>query len=130
MALGTLLLLFAAAYVPAFLTVALLKIRPFEAVPAIIMISLAVAILLIKVVSGKAGGLAKFGFRFCHYRYIAAAIVFGAPIAWALTILVNRLSRTFISSVDDVPLFRRRCRNSGGSNLSRPPADHPGSAVS
>jgi membrane protease YdiL (CAAX protease family) len=61
-------------------------------VPVIIVISLAVAILLIKVVSGRAGGFAQFGFRFCHYRYIAAAIVFGVPIAWALTILVNRLS--------------------------------------
>jgi len=92
MALGTLLLLFAATYGPAFLTVALLKVRPFEAVPVIIVISLAVAILLIKVVSGTAGGFAQFGFRFCHYRYIAAAIVFGVPIAWSLTILVNRLS--------------------------------------
>ncbi len=91
-ALGTLLLLFAAAYGPAFLTVALLRLRPFEAVPVIIVISLAVAILLVKVVSGRAGGFAQFAFRFCHYRYIAAAIVFGAPIAWALTILVNRLS--------------------------------------
>src|SRR5258705_8822715 len=92
MALGTLLLLFAAAYGPAFLTVALLKLRPFVAVPVIIVISLAVAILLIDVVSRRAGGFAQFGFRFCHYRYIAAAIVFGVPIAFALTILVNRLS--------------------------------------
>src|SRR5260221_5160590 len=91
-ALGTLLLLFATAYGPAFLTVALLKLRPFKAVPVIIVISLAVAILLIKVVSARAGGFAQFGFRFCHYRYIAAAIVFGVPIAWSLTILVNRLS--------------------------------------
>jgi membrane protease YdiL (CAAX protease family) len=78
-ALGTLLLLFAAAYGPAFLTVALLKLRPFEAVPVIIVISLAVTILLIGVVPGRAGGF-------------AAAIVFGVPIAWALTILVNHLS--------------------------------------
>src|SRR6266851_2720779 len=92
MALGTLLLLFAATYGPAFLTVALLKVRPFEAVPAIIVTNLAVAILLIKVVSGTAGGFAQFGFRFCHHRYISAAIVFGVPIAWALTILINHLS--------------------------------------
>jgi hypothetical protein len=91
-ALGTLLLLFAAAYGPAFLTVALLKLRPFEAVPVIIVMSLAMAILLIGVVPGRAGGFAQSGFRFCHYRYIAAAIVFGVPIAWALTILVNHLS--------------------------------------
>jgi membrane protease YdiL (CAAX protease family) len=91
-ALGTLLLLFAAAYGPAFLIVALLKLSPFEAVPVIIVISLAIAILLIGVVPGRTGGFAQSGFRFCHYRYIAAAIVFGVPIAWALTILVNRLS--------------------------------------
>ena len=77
-ALGTLLLLFVAAYGPAFLTVALLKLRPFVAVPVIIMISLAVTILLIEVLSWRAGGFAQFGFRFCHFRYIATAIVFAA----------------------------------------------------
>jgi len=61
-------------------------------VPVIIVISLGVAILLIYVVSGKAGRLRQFGFRFCHYRYIAAAIVFGAPIGWGFTILVNHRS--------------------------------------
>jgi len=91
-ALGILLLLFVAAYGPAFLTVALLKLRPLVAVPVIIVVSLAVTILLIKLLSGRAGGFAQFGFRFCDYRYIAAAIMFGVPIAWALTILVNRLS--------------------------------------
>ena len=78
----------AAAYGQAFLTVALLKLRPFEAAPVTIVISLAVAILLIDVVSRRAGGFAQFGFRFCHYRYTAAAIVFGVPIAWAHTTLV------------------------------------------
>jgi membrane protease YdiL (CAAX protease family) len=91
-ALGTLLLSFAGAYGPAFLAVTLLKLRPFKAVPVIILISSAAAILLIDVLSGRAGGFAQFGFRFCHYRYIAAAIVFGAPIGWALTVFVNRLS--------------------------------------
>ncbi len=91
-ALGTLLLLFTGAYGPAFLTVALLKLRPFKAVPVIIVISSGVAILLIYVVSRKAGGFTQFGFRFCHYRYIAAAIVFGAPVGWALAVLVNHLS--------------------------------------
>jgi hypothetical protein len=66
MALGTLLLLFAATYGPPFLTVALLKVRPFEAVLAIIVISLAVAILLIRVVSGRVGGFAQFGFAAGH----------------------------------------------------------------
>jgi membrane protease YdiL (CAAX protease family) len=90
--LGTLLLLFAGAYGPAFLAVALLRLRPFEAVPAIMVISLGVAILLINVVSGRAGDFTQFGFQFCRLRYIAAAIVFGAPIGWALTILVNHFS--------------------------------------
>ena len=91
-ALGTLLLLFAAAYGPAFLIVALLKLRPFEAVPVIIGISTVVSILLIAVLSGRSRGFAQYGFRFCHYRYMAAAIVLGAPVAWPLTILVNRLN--------------------------------------
>jgi membrane protease YdiL (CAAX protease family) len=90
--LGTLLLLFVAAYGPAFLTAALLKLRPSAAVPVIIVISSVVAIILIKVLSERAGGFAEFGFRFCHSRYIAAAIVFGVPIAWAVTILVKHLS--------------------------------------
>ena len=79
--LGTLLLLFAGAYFPAFLTVALLKPRPFEAVPVIIVMSLAVTSLLIYGVSRRAGGIKQFGFRPCPPRYIAAAIVFGVPIA-------------------------------------------------
>jgi len=62
MALGTLLLLFAATYGPAFLIVALLKVRPFEAVPAIIVISLAVAILLIKACQGGPGASRNLGF--------------------------------------------------------------------
>ena len=32
--------------------------------------------------------------------------------------------------MNDVSLLRRRCRNSGGNNLSRSPADHADSAVS
>ena len=90
-ALGTLLLLFAGAYGPAFLAVALLRLRPFEAVPTIMVISLGMAILLIHAVSGRAGTFTQFGFQFCRFRYIADAIVFGAPIGWALTILVNHL---------------------------------------
>lgn len=91
-ALGALLLLFAGAYGPAFLVVALLKLRQLEAVPVIIVISLGAAIFLMYVVSGRPGGFTQFGFRFCHYRYIAAAFVFGVPIGWALTLVVNHLS--------------------------------------
>lgn len=91
---GTMLVLFASAYAPGFLAVALLKLQPFEAVPVIIVSSLGMAVLLIYIYvsSGRAGGFKEFGFRFCHYCYIAAAIVFGAALGWALTILVDRLS--------------------------------------
>jgi membrane protease YdiL (CAAX protease family) len=91
-ALGTILLLFVGVYGPAFLIVALLKLPPFEAIPVVIVITLAVAILLIRGLSGRTGGFEGFGFQFCRQRYIAAAIVFGTPIGWALTILVRRLS--------------------------------------
>lgn len=91
-AFGAVLVLFAGAYGPAFLTVALLRLPLIEAIPAIIVISLAAAIFLIHRLSHRIGGFAEFGFRFCRYSYIAAAIVLGAPIGWALTILVSRLS--------------------------------------
>lgn len=93
-AIGIILLLFAGAYAPGFLAVALLKLQLFAAVPVIIVSSLGMAILFIYiyVASGRARDFKEFGFQFCHYRYIAAAIVLGVPIGWALTILVNRLS--------------------------------------
>jgi membrane protease YdiL (CAAX protease family) len=93
-ALGTVLLLLVGTYAPAFLTVALLKLPLLGAIPAIIVISLAAGLLFIcflYVLPGRIS-LAEFGFRFCLYRYLAAAIVFGAPIGWALTALVSRLT--------------------------------------
>ncbi len=89
---ATILLLFVCTYGPPFLTVALLKLPKSQAIPTIIVISLAVAIFLIYLVSRRTGGFAEFGFRFCPYRYIAAAVVFAAPIGWALTMLVTRVS--------------------------------------
>lgn len=90
-ALGVLLLLFAGVYGPAFLAVALLKLRPVEAVPVVIVISLATAVVLIHAISGSAEGFGHFGFRTCRPRYIAAAIALGVPIGWAVTILTGRL---------------------------------------
>ena len=90
--LGTVLLLFVATYAPAFLLVALLKLPLPKAIPVIIVITLAVALLLIYALSRRTAGFAEFGFRSCSFRYLAAAIVFGAPLGLALTILVSRLS--------------------------------------
>ena len=81
-------------YAPAFLTVALLKLPLLGAIPVGIIISLAAGLLFIYfmyVMPGGAG-FAEFGFRFCRYRYLAAAIVFGVPIGWALSALVSRLT--------------------------------------
>ncbi len=91
-AIAIVLLSFVGTYGPALLTVALLKLPLFKAVPVIIVMTLAVAIGLIYTVSRNPGGFAEFGFQSCGYRYIAAAIAFGTPIGWLLTILVKHLS--------------------------------------
>lgn len=97
-ALGTLLVLFALVYSPAFLIVALGKLGPPVAVPVIIVMSLAVASLLIYAVSRRTGSFSPFGFRLCPSRYLAAAFLLGVPIGWTLTILVNRLGSGHPSS--------------------------------
>jgi membrane protease YdiL (CAAX protease family) len=91
-AIGIVLLFFVGTYGPAFLTVGLLKLPIFETVPVIIVMTLVLAICFIRAVSRRSGGFAEFGFQFCGYRYIATAIVLGAPIGWMLTVLVNHLS--------------------------------------
>ena len=90
--LGSVLLLFVVTYGPAFLTVALLRLPPFKAIPVLIAISSAMAILLIYLISGRNSKFPEFGFRFCPYGYNIAAIVFGVPIGWVLQLLIGRLS--------------------------------------
>lgn len=86
------LLLLAGTYAPAFATAGLLKLRPAEGVPAIIVISLGMALLFIGFLSHKSGGFDEFGFRLCSHRYLALAIALGAPTGWALTVIINRVS--------------------------------------
>jgi membrane protease YdiL (CAAX protease family) len=91
-ALGTLLLLFAAVYGTAFLVVGLLRLRPRPAVPVVILVSLAMALLLAWLLWGKSGGFAQFGFQESRGRYLLAAIVLGAPIGWAINLLIHHFS--------------------------------------
>lgn len=91
-AVGTLLLLFALSYLPAFVVVGYLKPSLSLAVPLIIAISLAAAMGLIAMLARRPAGFSEFGFRFCRLRYLAAAVVVAVPVGWALCTLVARLS--------------------------------------
>lgn len=86
------LLLLGGTYAPAFAAAGLLKLPPAEEVPAVIVISLGMALLFIGLLSHKSGRFGEFGFRLCGHRYLALAIALGAPTGWALTVLVSRLS--------------------------------------
>jgi len=85
-------------------------------------------------VSRRDGGFKQFGFRPCHPRHIAAAIVFGVPIAWALTIVVNHLN----SGPPSLEMTFRPWMtilyfgggDAGGSDIWRSPINHIGTAVS
>ena len=89
-ALGIVLALFIATYAPAFLAVARAKLPFAKAAPVIIGISLAMAIVLMRLGSGDTR-LAEFGLRSCRPRYILAAILIGTPVGWVAD-LVSRLS--------------------------------------
>lgn len=90
MVLAIVLVLFIATYAPAFVVVALAKLRFAKAVPVIIGISLAMAILLMRLGSGYTSW-AEFGLRSCRARYIVAALVIGVPVGW-LAEFVGRLT--------------------------------------
>jgi membrane protease YdiL (CAAX protease family) len=84
------LVLFIATYAPAFVVVALAKLTFEKTVPVIIAISLAMAILLMRLGSGYTSW-AEFGLRSCRVRYILAATLIGAPVGW-LAEFVSRLT--------------------------------------
>lgn len=90
-ALGAALALFVAVYFPAFAAVSLLRPPVQVAVPLIIGISLAVALLLIVALARSASDLARFGFRTSTPRYIALAVLLGTPLA----LLAGVLSHLF-----------------------------------
>jgi membrane protease YdiL (CAAX protease family) len=93
-ALAVVVLLFIGVYVPAFVVTALIKPQPQAAIPLVIGVSLAIALVFIYVLSSDATGFAEFGFTPSSYRYIASAAALGVPIGLGLTFLVSRFNAT------------------------------------
>lgn len=84
------LLLFIAVYMPAFAIAGGLRLPPDRMVPTVMVITLAVACMLIGVAAYRRWlSLADFGFRCPTWSYLACALVLAVPlsavIAWALS---------------------------------------------
>jgi membrane protease YdiL (CAAX protease family) len=93
-ALAIVVLLFIGVYIPAFVVTALIKPRPQAAIPLVIGVSLAIALVFIFFLSSGAAGFAEFGFKAASYRHVAAAAALGVPIGLGLTFLVSRFNPT------------------------------------
>jgi membrane protease YdiL (CAAX protease family) len=79
--------LFVVVYVPAFVTTTLVRPRIDIAIPLIIAITLLVALILMFLSAQGPAGIAEFGFRIPHSRYLAVATVFGLALGIAVTFL-------------------------------------------
>jgi membrane protease YdiL (CAAX protease family) len=79
--------LFVVVYVPAFVTTALVRPRIDIAIPLIIAITLLVTLILMFLLAQGPAGIAEFGFRIPHSRYLAVATVFGLALGIAVTFL-------------------------------------------
>jgi membrane protease YdiL (CAAX protease family) len=79
--------LFVVVYVPAFVTTALARPRVDIAIPLIIAITLLVTLILMFLLARGPAGIAEFGFRIPHSRYLAVATVFGLALGITVTFL-------------------------------------------
>jgi membrane protease YdiL (CAAX protease family) len=79
--------LFVVVYVPAFVTTTLVRPHVDMAIPLIIAITLLVTLILIFLLARGPAGIAEFGFRIPHSRYLALATVFGLALGIAVTFL-------------------------------------------
>ena len=79
--------LFAVVYVPAFVTTTLVRPRIDIAIPLIIAMTLLVALILMFLLAQGLPGIAEFGFRIPHSRYLAVATAFGLTLGVAVTFL-------------------------------------------
>ncbi len=102
---GGVLALFVAVYLPAFAAVSLLRPPVQVAVPLIIGISVAVALLLIVALAHGAGGMARFGFRVPTFRYVRLAVLLGAPLAVAAGALSHLLPAKSPIDTSALPLW-------------------------
>ena len=93
-AIGFVILLFLGVYVPTFIVVGLVKPRPQIAIPLIIGMSLAIALVFIYFMSGDSNDFSQFGFKLSSYRYIGAAVALGVPVGLALTFVVSHFNST------------------------------------
>jgi membrane protease YdiL (CAAX protease family) len=82
-ALGIALGLFVVVYGPAFATVSLIRPSAQAAVPLIIAISLAIALVLIFALARRTAGGSEFGFSIPKFRYVGLAVILGLPLALA-----------------------------------------------
>jgi len=82
--------LFVVVYVPGFVTTALVRPRIDIAIPLIIAITLLVALILMFLLARRPEGIAEFGFRIPHSRYLAGASVFGLALGLGVS-FVNHL---------------------------------------
>src|SRR5437016_8069304 len=81
---------FVAVYAPAFACVALVRPPVTVAIPLIIVVSAAIACLIIALRAHDAAGIAAFGIRRSPLVYLAIATVAGVPIGFALAWLTAR----------------------------------------
>jgi membrane protease YdiL (CAAX protease family) len=88
-ALGVVLLLFLAVYLPTFSLVSLIRSKAQVAIPLVIALSLTIAFLLIFLIS-RGDGLPRFGFRLSSGYFIWVAIALATPTGLALTFLASR----------------------------------------
>lgn len=82
-AFGIALGLFVAVYGPAFAAVSLIRPPAQGAVPLIITISLAIALVLIFTLARRTAGVSEFGLGIPKFRYIGLAVLLGLPLAFA-----------------------------------------------
>jgi membrane protease YdiL (CAAX protease family) len=86
-ALGLGIGLFVAVYAPAFIIAALVRPHLQIAIPLIIAITLLVALFLVFLLARPPAGMAEFGLRIPHSRYVVIAAVSGLTLGFAATFL-------------------------------------------
>src|SRR6266446_10059140 len=75
--------LFVAVYGPAFAAVSLIRPTAQGAVPLIISISLAIALVLIFTLARWVGSVSEFGLSIPKFRYVGLALLLGLPLSFA-----------------------------------------------
>jgi hypothetical protein len=83
--LGIAVALFAAVYIPAFVTTALIRPPVQSAIPLVIGISLSIALVVIFLLARRSAGISEFGFTVPTFRYVGLAGLLGLPLGLVIT---------------------------------------------